>query len=72
MSAVLRFARGLAGLFLDDAILAIAVLFVLASAAILLHAGSLDQSAAMAFLVGGVVAALVENFLRTSRTARSR
>jgi hypothetical protein len=72
MSAALRFARGLAGLFFDDASLAIAVLIVLASTAILLHAAWLDESTAIAFLIGGVVMVLVENILRTSRAVRSR
>jgi hypothetical protein len=67
MNAVLGALRELAGLFLDDASLAIAVLVVLASTAMLVHAAGVGGSAAMALLVGGVVAALVENVLRTAR-----
>lgn len=71
MKSVLRVLRELAGLFFDDASLAIAVLFILAATAILSNAAWFDATAATAFLVGGVVAALVENFLRTARVARS-
>jgi hypothetical protein len=71
MKPVLRLVRELAGLFFDDASLAIAVLFILASTALLVHAPWFDAQAAMAFLVAGVVAALVENVLRTARAARS-
>jgi hypothetical protein len=57
--------RGVAGLFFDDGSLAIVVLAILASAAIVVNA--LGESAAMIFLVGSVIAALLENVLRTAR-----
>jgi hypothetical protein len=72
MKSVLRVLGELAGLFFDDASLAIAVLFILAASAILSNAAWFDATAAAAFLVGGVVAALVENFLRAARIARRR
>ena len=63
--SVLGFARAIAGLFFDDGSLAIVVLAILATAVIVMNA--LGGPAAMAFLVGGVIAALLENVLRTAR-----
>lgn len=72
MKALLRFAREIAGLFFDDGSLAIAVLVILAATAILIDAAWFDGPVAMAFLVGGVIAALLENVVRTARIAASR
>jgi hypothetical protein len=69
MKPAMRIVRELAALFFDDASLAIALLFVLGAAAILSDAAwfSPEPQAAMALLVGGVVAALAENVVRTAR-----
>jgi hypothetical protein len=72
MSAVLGFFRELAGLFFDDGSLAIAVLVILAATAILTNAAWFDGPVAMAFLVGGVIVALLENVIRTARIIPSR
>ena len=68
---VLGFLREFAGLFFDDGNLAIAILAILAVAAVLLGNNWFDGPEAMAFLVGGVIAALLENVLRTARFARA-
>jgi hypothetical protein len=70
MKAALRIIHGLASLFFDDASLALVVLFILAVAANLANAAWVDVNVTSAFLVAGVVAALVENVLRTARRAR--
>jgi hypothetical protein len=57
--------RGIAGLFFDDGSLAIVVLAILAAAVIVMNA--LGGPVAMLFLVGSVIAALLENVLRTAR-----
>ena len=57
--------RGIAGLFFDDGSLAIVVLAILAAAPIVVNA--IGEPAAMIFLVGGVIGALLENVLRTAR-----
>ncbi len=63
--------RELAGLFFDDGSLALVVLAILAVTAILWNNAWFDGPEAMAFLVGGIIAALLENVVRTSRdTAR--
>lgn len=72
MRALQRFAREIAGLFFDDGSLAIAVLSILAAAAILAEAAWFDGLVGMAFLVGGIMAALLENVVRTARGAASR
>jgi len=72
MKSLLGVLRELAGLFFDDRSLAIAVLFILVAAKILSKAAWFDASSATAFLVAGVVAALIENFLRTAFTLRPR
>jgi hypothetical protein len=73
MKPAMRLVRELAGLFFDDGSLAIALLFVLATAAILSNAAwfSPEPQAAMALLVAGVIAALAENVVRTARLSRS-
>ena len=72
MSSLLKLLREIAGLFFDDGSLAIAVLAILTLTAILVNISSIGAPAAMAFLVGGVTAALLENVLRTARIAESR
>jgi hypothetical protein len=67
MKAVLGFLREVAGLFFDDGSLAIVVLLILLTTAILTRNSWFDGPEAMAFLVGGVIAALLENVLRTAR-----
>jgi hypothetical protein len=57
--------RGIAGLFFDDGSLAIVVLAILATDAIMVNA--LGSTAAMLFLVAAVIASLLENVLRTAR-----
>jgi hypothetical protein len=69
MSGILDLLREIAGLFFDDGSLAIAVLVILATTAILLGNAWFDGPEAMAFLVGGVIAALMENVVRTARVA---
>jgi hypothetical protein len=70
VAAVLSFFRQVAGLFFDDGSLAIVVLVVLILTGILTGNAWFDGPEAMAFLVGGVVAALLENVLRTARLGR--
>jgi hypothetical protein len=70
VKALIGFARELAGLFFDDGSLAIAILVILGATAILMHAAWFTDTLAMAFLVGAVVAALLENVLRTARASR--
>jgi hypothetical protein len=67
MRALLRLAREVAGLFFDDGSLAIVVLVILAATAILMQAAWFDGALPMVFLVGGVIAALAENVVRTAR-----
>jgi hypothetical protein len=71
LRAVPRFAREIAGLFFDDGSLAMVVLSILAAAAILAKAAGFDGLQGIAFLVGGVIAALLENVVRTARGALS-
>ncbi|HXN15144.1 MAG TPA: hypothetical protein VN878_02125 [Usitatibacter sp.] len=70
MKAVLGFLRAVVGLFFDDGSLAIAVLVILAATAVLINASWFNSPLAMALLVGGVIAALLENVLRTARLSR--
>ncbi len=67
MNRLLDPLRAIAGLFFDDRSLAITVLAILATTAILLDRSWFDGPEAMAFLVGGIIAALLENVLRTAR-----
>jgi hypothetical protein len=70
INAITGLARELAGLFFDDGSLAIAVLLILAGTALFASTPWFDEAAAMAFLVGAVVVALLENVLRTARASR--
>jgi hypothetical protein len=72
MSHVPGLLRKVARLFFDDGSLAIAALVVLAATAILMDTAWFDGSAAMAFLVGGVTAALLKHAVRTARVTRPR
>jgi hypothetical protein len=65
--SVIGLAREIAGLFFDDGSLALSVLVILGATAILMHAAWFEPSAAMTFLVSGVIAALLENVARTAR-----
>jgi hypothetical protein len=67
LGAIAGLARELGGLFFDDGSLAITVLLILAATALFASTPWFDAPAAMAFLVGAVVIALVENVLRTAR-----
>lgn len=69
MRSLLAFLRELAGLFFDDGSLAITVLVVLGVTAFLLQAAYIDRVTALVLLVGGVIAALLENVLRTARAS---
>ena len=69
VGAATRLARELAGLFFDDGSLAIAVLLILAATALFASTPWFDAPAAMAFLVGAVIVALLENVLRTARAS---
>jgi hypothetical protein len=73
MKLAMRTVRELAGLFFDDGSLAIALIFILGTAAVLSNAAwfSPEPQAAMALLVGGIIAALAENVLRSARPSRS-
>jgi hypothetical protein len=70
MNALFGLLRKIAALFFDDGNLALAILAVLAVTAILLHTALAGTGAGLAFLVGGVVAVLLENVLRTARRSR--
>lgn len=65
--AVARVSRELAGLFFDDGSLAITVLVILAATALFASTPWFDAPVAMAFLVGTIVVALLENVLRSAR-----
>jgi hypothetical protein len=62
--------RQLLGLFFDDGSLALVILGVLAATGLSRHAGLLGGRGAMALLVAGTVAALIENVVRTAQTFR--
>jgi hypothetical protein len=59
--------RTLAGLFFDDASLAIAVLVVLGTTVALVRTDAVSDPVLMAFLVGGVIAILLENVVSAAR-----
>jgi hypothetical protein len=66
VKAILALPCQVAGLFFDDGRLAIAVLVVLDLTATVVYAGFLEGPAAIALLVGGVVAVLLENVVRAA------
>jgi hypothetical protein len=68
-ASALGFLQSIAGLFFDDGSLALVVIAILATTAILVANAWFDSTEAMAFLVGAVIAALLENVLRTARRA---
>jgi hypothetical protein len=61
--------RNVAGLFFDDGSLAIVVLVVFAATAIRMNTAWFDGPVAIAFLVSGIIAALLENVVRTARAS---
>jgi len=69
MRSVIGVLREIAGLFFDDGSLAIAILVILSATALLAHATGFDGPEAIVFLVSAVIAALVENVVRTARAA---
>ena len=72
MKPLLGLAREVARIFFDDGSLAIAVLVVLGLTAALMDTTPFLGLPAMVFLVSGVVAALLENVVRTARLTPSR
>jgi hypothetical protein len=72
MKALVALLKELLGLFFDDGRLAIAVLAILAATALLQLAGPFAGLAAAAFLVAGIIAALLENVIRTARAMRDK
>ncbi len=67
MKTLVRAIRALFGLFVDDGSLALAILGVLATLILLKHGGLIESPFAMAILVAGTIAALLENVVRTAR-----
>jgi hypothetical protein len=67
MKILIRTFDELLGLFVDDGSLALAALLVLGAAGLLVSSGLLQGPLALALLAGGIVAALLENVLRSAR-----
>lgn len=67
MKVLIRAFNELLGLFVDDGSLALAALLVLGAAGLLVGSGLLQGPLALALLTGGIVAALLENVLRSAR-----
>jgi hypothetical protein len=65
-----RMMRGLVGLFVDDATLALTLIVVLAMVGALAHSGAIAQSLAMTMLVVGIVGALLVNVIRAASTTK--
>lgn len=59
--------RELFGLFVDDGSLALAILALLGSVALLMHEAPMDTGLAAVALVAGTILVLVENVVRASR-----
>jgi hypothetical protein len=70
MSRLVRALRELASLFFDDGSLALAIVAILAASALALRSGWLAAPGGALLLVGGTVAALVLNVMRTARRSR--
>ena len=70
MSRLGAFAASIVSLFVDDGSLAIAVGLILVVTAFLASTPWFRGPVSMAFLVAAVVAVLIENVLRTARSAR--
>ena len=62
--------RALTGLFFDDGSLALVILAVLVAASLSRRADLIGNRAAMALLIAGTVAALIENVVRTAGRIR--
>lgn len=75
MSRVRRLLREVAGLFFDDGSLAIVILVILGATAAVMHTAWSGEPFAglitMGFFVSGVIAALLENVIRTAWNMRS-
>jgi hypothetical protein len=67
MKVLIRAFNELLGLFVDDGSLALAALLVLGATGLLVGSGLLQGPLALALLTGGIVAALLENVLRSAR-----
>lgn len=63
----MKLVRRVLALFFDDGRLALVILGVLVATGLLKHAGLIASRGAMALLVAGTVAALLENVVRTAR-----
>ena len=70
MSRLRIVAAAIASLFVDDGSLAIAVGLILVITAFLASTPWFRGPVSIAFLVGAIVAALIENVLRAARAAR--
>ena len=66
MNPVLGLMGNMAGLFFDDGRLAIAVLMILGATAIIAHSGLFAEPVRIVFLVSAVMAALLENVVRSA------
>jgi hypothetical protein len=64
--------KTLLGLFFDDGSLALTVLVLLATSALAMRAQWLSGRAAMALLAVAIIAALIENVVRTAMRAPRR
>ena len=62
--------RAVTGLFFDDGSLALVILAVLAATSLSIRADLLGSRGAMALLITGTVAALIENVVRSARAMR--
>ena len=67
MSAIGNAFRGTLGLFFDDGTLALVILALLIATGFARHGGWIGDSGAIGILVGGNIAALLENVLRSAR-----
>jgi hypothetical protein len=67
MKVLIRAFNELLGLFVDDGSLALAALLVLGAAGLLVGSGLMQGQPALVLLAGGIVAALLENVLRSAR-----
>ena len=63
--------RAVGGLFFDDGSLAFVILAVLIATSLSRYAGFIGELGAMALLVAGTVAALIENVVRTALASRT-
>ena len=71
INAIVRTLKTLLGLFFDDGSLAVAIVSLLMALAVLAHAGFLSSTLSLVLLVGGTLALLAENVIRTSLRPRA-